>query len=289
MGTDHRCVMARFEIPKDKEEKGKPRKNKAPATEQHSEKCDDGKHQKYLDLEQRVKEADSRQVTKESTSEAKETNAEAAKQEEKAVEAEGRTATEASEASAAEEKILAKSQAAAPEVTGASEEQEKAKKQRESECGDNAPREKKKKRMKGRQRQTRRQRQQQQLLIKAAREDTRQHRKGLQHRKRQKWTRKIKEFGPSYTNGKQLESTTKIESVKSAKRSKNASGETKGWKDSKKFKKPWKKSKVRRTSTVSNQRREEFLSQRPRTRKAKQLKRDKELPTFSRNSTKTYT
>ena len=40
MGSDHRCVAARFEIPNDKE-KGKPRKTKAPLTEQKSERCDD--------------------------------------------------------------------------------------------------------------------------------------------------------------------------------------------------------------------------------------------------------
>ena len=126
MGSDHRCVAARFEIPKEKE-KGKPRRTKAPPTEQNSERCDDEKQQKYLDLEQRVKEVDSRQVTKESVSEAKDVNAAAAMQEVKADETEGRKAAEASEASAAGEKILEKSQAAAPEGTAASEEQEKGK------------------------------------------------------------------------------------------------------------------------------------------------------------------
>ena len=50
MGSDHRCVMAKFEIPKEKT-KGKPRQTKAPATEQQSETRDDVKQQKYLDLE----------------------------------------------------------------------------------------------------------------------------------------------------------------------------------------------------------------------------------------------
>ena len=85
MGSDHRCVMTRFEIPK-KKEKGKPRKTKAPVAEQQSEKNDDEKQQKYLDLEQRVKEAEPGKVTKKAASEATETNAEAARQEEKAVE-----------------------------------------------------------------------------------------------------------------------------------------------------------------------------------------------------------
>ena len=80
MGSDHRCVVARFEIPNEKE-KGKPRKTKAPATEQNNERCDEEKQQKYLDLEQKVKEVDSRKVTKESTSEAKDANAATARQE----------------------------------------------------------------------------------------------------------------------------------------------------------------------------------------------------------------
>ena len=125
MGSDHRCVVARFEIPNHKE-KGKPRKIKAPLIEHKSEKCEDEKQQKYLDLEQMVKEVDSRQITKESTSEAKDVNAAAATQEAKADETEGSRAAEASEASAAGEKILEKRQAAAPEGTAASEEQKKS-------------------------------------------------------------------------------------------------------------------------------------------------------------------
>ena len=124
MGSDHRCVVARFEIPTDKEN-GKPRKVKAPLTEQNNERCDDEKQKQYLDLEQRVKEVDSRQVTKKPTSEAKDANAAAAKQEEKAAEAERRKVAEASEASAAEEKSSKKSQAAAPDGTAASDMQEK--------------------------------------------------------------------------------------------------------------------------------------------------------------------
>ena len=100
MGSDHRCVTTRFEIQKEKE-KGKPRKTKAPPNEQKSEECDDEKQQKYLDLEQRVKAVDSRRITKESTSEAKDVNAAAATQEAKADETEGSRAEDASEASAA--------------------------------------------------------------------------------------------------------------------------------------------------------------------------------------------
>ena len=55
MGSDHRCVMAKFEIPKDK---GKSRQTKAPKSERESETCEDGNEQKYRDLEQEVKEAE---------------------------------------------------------------------------------------------------------------------------------------------------------------------------------------------------------------------------------------
>ena len=55
MGSDHRCVMAKYEIPKDK---SKPRHTKAPKGERESETCEDGNEQKYRDLEQEVKEAE---------------------------------------------------------------------------------------------------------------------------------------------------------------------------------------------------------------------------------------
>ena len=108
MGSDHRCVRAKFEIPDDKE-KGKTRKTKAPPNEQECEKSDDQKQQKYLDLEQKVKEVDSRRNNKELTSEAKEVNAAAA---------------EASEAAAIEESTLERSQTAATEGTAALEQLE---------------------------------------------------------------------------------------------------------------------------------------------------------------------
>ena len=139
-GSDHRCVKARFEIPNDKE-KGKPRKNKAPPTEQNS---DDEKQQKYLDLEQRVKAVDSRQITKESTSEVKDVNTAAVSREAKADDTEGSRAADASEASAAGEIILGKRQAAAPEGTAATGEQKKRRReQRESERRDKVPRKEK--------------------------------------------------------------------------------------------------------------------------------------------------
>ena len=96
-------LRQRFEIPNEKD-KSKPRKTKAPPTEQNSEKCDDEKQQKYSDLEQKVKAVDSRQITKESTNEAKDVNEAAAMKEARANTSEGSRAAEASEASEAEEK-----------------------------------------------------------------------------------------------------------------------------------------------------------------------------------------
>ena len=55
MGSDHRCVMAKFEIPKDQ---GKPRHNKAPKCESERKTYDDDNEQKNGDLEQEVKEAE---------------------------------------------------------------------------------------------------------------------------------------------------------------------------------------------------------------------------------------
>ena len=100
MGSDHRCVMARFEIPKEKE-KGKPRKTKAPVTEQQSEKSDDEKQQKYLELEQRVKEAEPGKNTKRAADEKDEAGVAAANKEAKAEEDEGKAKADASAAPAA--------------------------------------------------------------------------------------------------------------------------------------------------------------------------------------------
>ena len=109
--------MAKFEIPK---EKGKPRHTKAPMTEQKGETCEDEYEEKYIDLEQEVKEAEPGKNTKNAAGEATETRAEAVRQETKADEAEGwTTASEASAASAAaaDGKTIAKRHAAAPEGT----------------------------------------------------------------------------------------------------------------------------------------------------------------------------
>ena len=98
MGSDHRCVLAKFEIPK---EKGKLRHTMAPMTEQHGETCEEEQEQKYIDLEQEVKEAEPGKNTKNAAAEATETRAEVVRQETKAEETEGWTASEASAASAA--------------------------------------------------------------------------------------------------------------------------------------------------------------------------------------------
>ena len=62
---------------------------------------------------------------------------------------------------------------------------------------------------------------------------------------------KDKEILPSYKKGRRLRSTTKNESVRSAKRSKNVSETTKGRQDKKKFRRSWKNSKEQGTSPVS--------------------------------------
>ena len=55
--SDHRCVVAKFEIAA-KEAKGKPRQPKAPKEECQNETNEDGKQQEYLDIEQEVKETE---------------------------------------------------------------------------------------------------------------------------------------------------------------------------------------------------------------------------------------
>ena len=117
--------MAKFEIAKEKA-KGKPRQPKAPATEQQSETNEDEKQQKYLDIEQEVKETELKTNSKGAAGEATDTNAVAAKKESETNEAEGRTATDASaaHAAAAIDENIERRQAAAPEGTAATEEQE---------------------------------------------------------------------------------------------------------------------------------------------------------------------
>ena len=54
MGSDHRCVMAKSEIPK---EKRKHRRNKAPPNHIDGVTCEDEHDLKYNDFEQEVKDA----------------------------------------------------------------------------------------------------------------------------------------------------------------------------------------------------------------------------------------
>ena len=56
MGSDHRCVMAKIEIPK--KQKKTTRRNKAPSVEIERETCEDGHELMYRELEQEVKDAE---------------------------------------------------------------------------------------------------------------------------------------------------------------------------------------------------------------------------------------
>ena len=74
MERDHRCVMAKFEIPKDK---CKPRHTQAPKCGREGEKCEDGNEQKYRDLEQEVEEAEPGTNKESTTKEAADSEAQA--------------------------------------------------------------------------------------------------------------------------------------------------------------------------------------------------------------------
>ena len=122
-GSDHRCVMAKFEIPKDK---GKPRHNKAPKCERERETCEDGNEQKYRDLEQEVKEAEPGTSKESTTKEATDAKAKAMEQKSEAEEDAAPAASAASSAStaAADGQSITNAHAAAFEGTVASEAQE---------------------------------------------------------------------------------------------------------------------------------------------------------------------
>ena len=123
MGSDHRCVMAKFEIPK---ERGKPRHPKAPTTEREGDISDDEQQHKYKDLEQEVKVAEPGKSKESTTEEATGTKVEAKVQKAEAKEAEARAASAASAASAAaaDGQSIKKDDAAASVGTVASEVQE---------------------------------------------------------------------------------------------------------------------------------------------------------------------
>ena len=55
MGSDHRCVMVKLVIPK---ERGKPRHPKVSTTEREGDISDDEQQHKYKDFEQEVKDAE---------------------------------------------------------------------------------------------------------------------------------------------------------------------------------------------------------------------------------------
>ena len=97
MGSDHRCVMAKFEITA-KVKRGKTRHQMAPVDKNRNEIKEDGKQREYLEIEQEVRDSEIKKKNTESeTGEA--TNAKAeAKKERRATEAEGKKAGEASAA-----------------------------------------------------------------------------------------------------------------------------------------------------------------------------------------------
>ena len=63
MGSDHRCVMAKFEITT-KEKKGKTRHPKAPVKEHRNNIKEEGKQLEYLEIEQEVKESEIKKTSK---------------------------------------------------------------------------------------------------------------------------------------------------------------------------------------------------------------------------------
>ena len=101
MGSDHRCVMAKFEITT-KDAMGKPRKPKVTKEERPNETNEDEKQQEYLDIEQEVKETESKKEKPEDAAgEATIKSAEAAAKGGTMTEAEGEKATDESAAQAA--------------------------------------------------------------------------------------------------------------------------------------------------------------------------------------------
>ena len=128
MGSDHRCVMAKFEIPK---ERRKLCRKKAPRTDCERNTCDNEEHvTMYRDLEQEVKEVDPKKIKKTTAKEATEAESRALTQ--KAAEAEAAAwAASAALSAAKEEDLIAMSTAAAAEGTEASEAQETKEKDKE--------------------------------------------------------------------------------------------------------------------------------------------------------------
>ena len=120
MESDHRCVMAKFEIPK---EKSKPRRTKAATTDCERDTCEDEHEQRYRVLEQEVKEAEPRKIKKVPAKEATGAEAGALAQKAATEEAAARAESAASTA-AADGQSITKSHVAAAVGTEASEAQE---------------------------------------------------------------------------------------------------------------------------------------------------------------------
>ena len=116
MGSDHRCVMAKFEILTDK---SKSRHTKAPRSERECEKCENGNEQKYRDLEQEVKEVEPGTSKESTTKEATNTKAKAKEQKPKAGEDEAHAAPAAT--AAADGQTITKTHAEAAEGAVTSE------------------------------------------------------------------------------------------------------------------------------------------------------------------------
>ena len=228
MGSDHRCVMAKFEIPKEKN-KRTPRQSKAPATEQRSETCEEGKQLKYLDLEQEVEEAESKTNTKSAAGEVTDTSAEAVRQDAEAGEAEGKTATDASaaQAAAADDESTEKRDAAATEGTAASEEGKTATDASAAQAA-------------------------------AAVDESIEQRhaaapEGTAASEAQEMNEKDERIRALIQKRKTTAKHEKDRIRGISKEIKNASQKTKGRKDRKKFRRFWKKSRVQRTYPVSSQ------------------------------------
>ena len=154
--------MAKFEIPKEKT-KGKPRHTKAPATEQQSETCEDEKQQKYLDLEQEVKEAESRTKHKECSRRGDRHRCGSS-------EARGWSKRSWREGQQLTRRQHKRQQ---PLMKASNKDKQQHRKELQH-------------RKQGRQQQTRRQHKRQQQMMKASNKNTQQHWKELQHRKHKK-------------------------------------------------------------------------------------------------------
>ena len=120
MGSDHRCVMAKFEVTA-KVKNGKPRHQKAPDKEHRNEIKEEGKQLEYLEIEQEVKDADIKKMRSEKEAgEATNANAETIK-ERRMTEAEGKKTGVASAAGTRSDKERAEATDGGAATEGMSE------------------------------------------------------------------------------------------------------------------------------------------------------------------------